>query len=159
MKANYFSVAALCLLGVGVMQSETAQGLEQLYISGYGEGTLSTINSLGVESVVQSGFVTPEGLAFDSVGNLYLISDVSNRAQSPQTISKITPDGNTTTFASGIYDTRGALAFDKKDNLYVTTLTSVIKITPAGVATTFVSGLSDPRGLAFDKSGNLYGQF
>lgn len=145
-------VAVLCLLCAGVMQSETAQGLEVLYISGYGQGTLSTINSSGIESLVQSGFVNPEGLAFDGAGDLYLIS--GHGPNGAQTISKITPDGHATTFASGIFG--NDLAFDKNGNLYVTTVSSVVKITPAGVATTFVSGLSGASGLAFDKSGNLY---
>lgn len=91
------------------------------------------------------------GLAFDSVGNLYLTKLYYN------SVLKVTPEVVVTTFASGFNGPRG-LAFDLGGNLYVANYDSntVSKVTPGGVITTFASGFNGPYGLAFDADGNLY---
>ena len=74
------------------------------------------------------------------------------------TVSKVTPAGTVTTFASGFNDPVG-LAFDAAGNLYVANCrqrTRCSKVTPAGEVSTFASGFDDPVGLAFDAAGNLY---
>ena len=73
------------------------------------------------------------------------------------TVSKVTPAGVVSTFASGFVEPFG-LAFDAAGNLYVANSDddTVSEVTPAGVVSTFVSGLSGPVGLAFDAAGNLY---
>ena len=93
----------------------------------------------------------PRGLAFDAAGNLYVANAGAN------TVSKVTPAGAVSTFASGFNDPDG-LAFDAAGNLYVANSgnNTVSKVTPAGVVSTFASGFNDPDGLAFDAAGNLY---
>ena len=100
-----------------------------------------------------SGLSSPQGLAFDSNGNLYC-SNLGNN-----TISKITSNGTVLSFASGLSEPRG-LAFDSSGNLYCANFGNgtISKIMPDGTVTTFVSGLGILLylGLAFDSNGNLY---
>ena len=91
-------------------------------------------------STFASGFSSPEGLAFDAAGNLYVGN--TNSA----TVSKVTPAGVVSTFASGFSGPEG-LAFDAAGNLYVANqgFDTVSKVTPAGVVSTFASGFFTPR--------------
>jgi sugar lactone lactonase YvrE len=115
--------------------------------------TIEKFTPAGVESTFASGLNDdPEGLAFDSKGNLYVVEFFGNY------IDKFTPAGVKSTFATGVGQPTG-LAFDSKGNLYVAeSATGVIsKFTPAGVKSTFASTSdSSLYGLAFDSSGNLY---
>jgi sugar lactone lactonase YvrE len=96
-------------------------------------------------------FDSPNALAFDTAGNLYVANYVNG------TVDKVTPSGAVSTFVSGFGNPRG-LAFDAAGNLYVADgkADTVSKVTPAGVVSTFASGFIDPYALAFDASGNLY---
>ncbi len=98
----------------------------------------------------------PVGLAVDSTGNLYV--DQSNDAG---TVSKVTPGGTISTFASGIQNSQtsaGDLAFDKSGNLFIANpgANAVNVVTPGDVISTFAKGLNDAFGLAFDSADNLY---
>jgi fibronectin-binding autotransporter adhesin len=126
-------------------------------------------------------FVDPDGICFDSSGNLY-VSECGGA-----TIRRITPAGVVTTFAgaNGAVGSTNAstptaarfngpegMAFDSAGNLYVAEWTncSVRKITPAGVVTTLagsgVSGSANGTGTAasfgnisgitVDLSGNVF---
>jgi DNA-binding beta-propeller fold protein YncE len=102
-----------------------------------------------------TGLTYPLGLAFDSAGNLYVANPVSS------TVSKISPAGNISTFATLPPGSNPVdLAFDKSGNLYVSQLETsrISKISPSGSITTFASGglINRPDGIAFDSSGNLY---
>ena len=71
-------------------------------------------------------------------------------------MSKVTPAGVVSQFASGFLQPFG-LAFHA-GNLYVANseTSTVSEVTPAGTVSTFASGLIGPVGLAFDAAGNLY---
>ena len=108
-----------------------------------------------VSPFVSSGLSGPEGLAFDTSGNLYVSNYNGN------TISEVTPGGTVSTFVSSGLDQPEGLAFDTSGNLYVANdgNDTISKVTPGGAVSTFVNatqGLSGPFGLAFDSSGNLY---
>src|SRR5207247_2125656 len=89
--------------------------------------------------------------AFDGKGNLF-VADYSG------TISKYTPDGTKSTFASDLgashrgYD----LVFDADNNLFVVDSgsKSIFKFAPDGTKSTFATG--DFIRPIFDKAGNLY---
>jgi sugar lactone lactonase YvrE len=128
-----------------------------------------------------AAFFSPEGLAVDAAGNLY-VSDMGN-----DTIRKITPGGLVSTIAGkalqpGSADGNGGnarfhhpygIAVDKAGTLYVSDFHNytIRKISPAGEVTTlaglaetygFADGLgsaarfSDARGITLDSQGNLW---
>lgn len=166
-----------------------------LYIADSRNQTIRKIDPTGVTSTLAGSagqfgsndgsgavarFGTPNGLAIDATGNLY-VADSSNSK-----IRKITPAGIVSTLAggtsSGSRDGSGAtaqfsyptsLAIDLGGNVYVADSGNhtIRKIDPAGVVTTLAgsagqSGSSDgngaaarfnfPKDLAIDGGGNLY---
>ena len=64
-----------------------------------------------------SGFETPDALAFDSAGNLY-VANFGTYPRGQDTVSEVTPSGVVSTFATGLTNPTG-LAFDSAGNLYV----------------------------------------
>ena len=86
----------------------------------------------------------PDGLAFDNVGNLY-VADFENGD-----ITKVTPDGTQSIFATGLADPNG-LAFDSAGNLFVGNYGTgeITKITPTGSESIFASGFGSTGYMAF----------
>src|ERR1035441_5309877 len=93
---------------------------------------------------IASGFSYPQGLAFDSLGDLFVAE------YGLGDITEITPGGARSVFASGLGIPQ-QMAFDGAGNLFVTsqTLNSIIEITSSGVQSVFASGLNQPYGLVF----------
>src|SRR6266705_759078 len=89
--------------------------------------------------------------------NLFMSDGYSGISHTLGNIYKFTPNGASSTFASGLGGPKG-LAFDIMGNLYVADVTggSIYKFNPNGVRSTFATGLDGPGGLAFDIMGNLY---
>ena len=86
-------------------------------------------------------------MAFDTAGNLYAANYVNN------TISKITPAGVVSTFASTGLNGPEGLAFDAVGNLYAVNNgnNTIERFTPGGTPSTFATGLSGPAFLAFGR--------
>src|SRR6266516_3964830 len=86
--------------------------------------------------------------AFDGKGNLF-VADYSG------TISKYTPGGKKSTFASGV--TPDELIFDHSGNLFGLDRGdgAIFKFTPDGKKSTFASQLV-PHAVALDSAGNLF---
>jgi formylglycine-generating enzyme required for sulfatase activity len=124
-------------------------------------------------------FNSPEGIAADSSGNLYVADSVNQR------IRKITPNGEVTTLAgtgeeghangfssSATFQFPGGLAVDSTGNLYVADYFNqrIRKISASGEVTTLagsgkeghadgrgsVASFSRPSGVAVDSSGIVY---
>src|SRR5436309_578993 len=105
-----------------------------------------TIACLGTMLVSVSAHAA-RNLAVDDKGNLF-VADTDS-------ILKFTPDGNRSTFASGLNDAND-MAFDDKGNLFVRDGNTIFKFTPEGVNTTIATGISYTGDLVFDRAGNLF---
>ncbi len=135
-----------------------------------GKGAVVRVNlDSGVVTTVAAGFKLPNGLAVDEQGNLFVTDLLAG------TVSKVTPKGSVSVFASGALLAPALLpqiglqlgpndlAFDKKGTaLYVTNVGqgTVVKVEvredgTAGAITEFAS-VPTPDGVAFDVKGNLY---
>jgi sugar lactone lactonase YvrE len=120
------------------------------------DGVILKFTPDGRSSVFVSNISHPKGLAFDSLGNLYLAYPDRD------SILKFTPDGRRTTFASGIAHPN-RLAFDAFEFLWVTDplAGALYAISPSGVVFLVDSSDLDPEltglnDLAFDGAGNLF---
>src|SRR5438477_4349609 len=147
---------ALCL--GAVMLICTSALAENLFVSGgdANGGKISKFTWDGVQSTFASGLRQPQGLAFDSAGNLFVTDYGSGVIGS--VIYKFKPTGVARSiFASGL-DLPIDLAFDSAGNLFVADYGSghIYKYKPNGERSTFASGLSRPQGLAFNLAGNLF---
>ncbi len=149
-----------------------------LYIGDYGNNLIRKITSTGVVSTFAgsgnrgstdgtggaASFSSPEGVALDSYGNLY-VADYGNNS-----VRKINTAGIVSTFASGISLPSG-VAVDATGNVFVAAYQDnlILKITPVGIVRTFagsgVAGSSNgagsvaefnhPAGVAIDGDGNV----
>jgi sugar lactone lactonase YvrE len=126
-----------------------------LYVSCRNDGTIHRVSPDGRSQLWVEGMGTATGIAFDSIGNLF-VGDRSG------TIFKISPDRQIFVFAT-LEPSVAAyhLAFSPIGELFVTGPTTssfdrVFRITQQGEINTFFRGLGRPQGLAFDRKGNLY---
>ena len=151
-----------------------------------GPGIITTVAGTGASSYSGEGGLAisarlnaPDGLAFDSYGNLYIADTYNYR------VRKVTPAGSTSPIAgTGLPGSAGnggpatqaslgyvtALAFDAAGNLYIVDYISnnVRKVTPSGTISMVAGGgtgsdgglatsaaLAQPQGVAVDSTGNL----
>jgi len=99
-----------------------------------------------------SGLNTPQGLAFYSSSDLFVVNSGSN------SVLKITSGGTTSTFVSGL-NFPVSIAVNSQGNIFVGSFSSntITVYDLAGtLLETITSGLSGPGQLAFDSAGNLY---
>ncbi|MGJ8663541.1 MAG: hypothetical protein ACSHWU_07815 [Marinicella sp.] len=91
-------------------------------------------------------------------GNIYISDFGVIGTGNGSTVVKITPDGETSIFASGLSGSPSGIIMDSSGDLYVATFNGgdVYRISPNGNKTIINSGLSGPVGLALDNNENLY---
>ncbi len=134
----------------------------QLFVSenttSFGSSKIKEVSPSGSVSTFVTGFNSPVGLAFNSSGDLF-VSDTNF----PRTISKVTPAGVVSTFASfGAFESPWGIAFNASGNLFVAITKfsandgTIKMVTPSGSVSTFASGFSNPGPLAFNSSGSLF---
>ena len=130
-----------------------------------------------------AGFASPQGIAIDSAGNMY-VSDIDQNYSNTRSIRKITPAGVVSTLAGGPYSYEGndgigtnaqfvspdGLAVDAGGTVYVADEHTIRKISPDGTVTTWVGSMNNPEKdglltdagfygaseIALDRSGGLY---
>ncbi len=146
-------VMFLFLLVAMLVARPSKAGSPILYFCTFTSGN-TNVYAADAAGVVTPFATVPDGnaLAFDNFGILY------NSNYSANSVSKITPAGQVSTFISGTTKPYG-LAFDKDNNMYIansTGATTITKVTPAGVPSTFATGMVSPECLAFDLNGNLF---
>ena len=100
-------------------------------------------------STLVSGSTFNDGLALDREGNIYASLYYGT------TVTKITPGGQATIFATGLSSPNG-LTFGPDGDLYVPNATgnSISRITPDGTRTTFLT-ITDPATALFNGDGTL----
>jgi len=121
-----------------------------LYVADGSDGIVDEVTPAKTIKQYASGFSSPNSLAFDDSGDLY-VANISG------IVSKVTPAGANTQFAHGFNDPT-ALAVDSAGNVYVANNhdNTVSVVSPEGTTISFISGFDDPVGLAFDSNDNLY---
>ena len=132
--------------------------------SGNYHGSIIEISSGGVQSVFGTADLNffIEGLAMDSLGNIFAVADNQTDPNFAGTIYKFTAGGVRSTFGTVPGQSFG-VAFDAAGNLYVADEKDQIiyKFNPSGTRTVFVGAgafnpTEGPLGLAFDAAGNLF---
>src|SRR5581483_11733086 len=99
-----------------------------------------------------SGLSTPAGIAFDTLGNLYVANNTAN------TISKYDSNGNliNASFASTLVNAPIGIAIDKLNNLYVANSNNTItKYDSAGNLVNAGGTGTGPFGIALDALGSF----
>ena len=99
--------------------------------------------------LLASGLSNPEGLAFNSAGDLFV-------ACLSGSVIRITPSGTQSIFAAGLNQPMG-VTFDLAGNLYVSDqyANNIYRYTPDGSRSTFATGMEIPYGMTLSGSGNL----
>jgi sugar lactone lactonase YvrE len=112
------------------------------------------ISPTGDVAVWAQGFTGASGNAFDSQGNLYQSNIGGDR------ISRITPDGKVSTFATDGIDGPVGIAIDADGNLYVANCigNTIRKVLPDGSTEPFASStlFNCPNGITLASDGNFY---
>jgi sugar lactone lactonase YvrE len=149
---SFSTSGMMALAAVFLMAGTMSSVAENLFVSDTAHGFVYRYQSNGEGQKLVSVY-SAEGLAFDSLGDLYVTDFYES------IIYKVLPDGTTAIFASGdLVSNASALAFDESDNLFVAhngVNPGIAKVTPDGTLSVFVADL-EPTGLAFDSAGNLY---
>jgi sugar lactone lactonase YvrE len=120
-----------------------------LYVGDGGDRTIYKFTPGGTQSIFvgPSAFTSvqaPIGLAFDSLGNLFVSTEGNAGSDS---ILKFTPGGAESTFASGLTNPRG-IAFDSTGNLFAAEIPAsgpgdILKFTAGGMESVFASPLGN----------------
>jgi sugar lactone lactonase YvrE len=144
------------------------------------DGATSTLllTSATVTKARKDLIMSPEFIAVDSTGNLYVTSTFAKGVWKIDLQNKVTmwvgheyKSGDTdSTGSSARFRTPKGIAFDSTGNMLVADNSCIRKVTPGGVVTTFTGqkftpGYADtgakpaqfrfPQGIAFDATGNL----
>jgi sugar lactone lactonase YvrE len=133
----------------GANRSGTVLATVPVY--GVGSGPQAAFEPAGAPETVGGKIVSPEGVAVDAGGNVF-VADLDS-----QKVFKVTPGGAKTVVGSG-FSAPQAVAVDGAGNVYVgDTFTALVsKVTPSGIQTTIGTGFSYPIGVAVDGAGNVY---
>ena len=119
-------------------------------------GALVTLDPSAQVTVLDTtSFVSPQGIAADRSGNLYIVDGDG------MTLSKRSSGGTVSRLAGNVLAVPEFTTTDPAGNIYIGNSgnKSVVKVTPQGVASVLVprgGGIGDPVGMAFGPDGFLY---
>lgn len=120
--------------------------------AGVDSGDIYEYTPGGVQSIFATGVNAVEGLAFNSVGDLFVAN-----SDGVSGITEIAPGGGKTTIPIAGLDEPAMLAFNSTGDLFIgNNYGNIIEYTHGGVQSTFAAGLGQPFGLAFNSSGILF---
>jgi sugar lactone lactonase YvrE len=90
-------------------------------------------------------------------GMIYATISGPRGKQTPVSVVRVSPDGRSTPFVTGILNATG-LAFNPDGDLFVTSRAEgcVYRVDPAGEFTVYVEGMGVATGAVFDSHGNLF---
>jgi len=156
LRAVCHPIVTVACAGVVLLIASSALA-QNLFVAEAGNNNITEITPSGVKSTFATGLNYPDGLAFNSAGDLFVANGTLSPDTNALTITKITPDGTKSIFATTVSDPRG-LAFDSAGNLFVVSApdSTVTEIAPDGTQSPFASGFSYARGAAFDSVGDLF---
>jgi streptogramin lyase len=126
-----------------------------IYVADTGSGAIrlltpipGTTGLFNISDVGSERYQSPEGIAVDAAGNVF----VGERGA----VRRIAPGGAVTTLASGFLRP-AALAADALGNVYVADRSdgALWKVAPSGLATRWAQ-LGDPAGIAIAADGSVY---
>jgi uncharacterized protein (TIGR03437 family) len=132
-------------------------------------GTINTIagnGSAGYQGdnglATAAELASPNGVAVDSSGNLYIADTGNNRVRmvSGGVVSTVAGNGtygftgSNGTATSATLGAPSGVATDGSGNLYITDAYRVLKVTKGKIAA--IAGLDAPQGVAVDAAGNVY---
>jgi len=127
---------------------------DDLFVGEVDGDTVARITPNGTVSTFATGVNYPDGLAFDTVGNLYVLNRGTNE------ILRVGPTGGVATvFVSGLPGLPLGITFDSNGNLLVGDFDggTIAQVTPGGVMTNIGSGFMSPEHLRFEPDGvNLF---
>lgn len=121
-----------------------------------GNNTISRVDSGGSVTLFANTLLqTPQGLAVDMVGRLYVANQFGNN------VVRYDSGGNGTVFAATGLSQPIGIGFDSAGSLFVANAAShtIMKYDQSGNGTLFadgVDGISNPVGIAIDGSDNVY---
>lgn len=141
-------VVAVSAGDVIAIASPSTAGASETYLD-YVQFADSTFKS--VSTLAETTATTSDGVSVAPNGDIYVSGGAGG-----QQIVRVTPDGVTSVFATGLSSANGS-DFDSSGNLYVADYSSnsVRKISAAGVVTNFAAGLDGPGGVWVDPNDNV----
>ncbi|HEY3913769.1 MAG TPA: hypothetical protein VGN61_04710 [Verrucomicrobiae bacterium] len=142
------------LAGAALLTAMGARA-QNLFVSNMSGGAIDEITPSGVQTTFATGLDQPDGLAFDSAGNLYEADEGSGNIYEFINIGG-TLSAKGVVFSFGLKDPMG-LAFNSTGDLFVANsgADDVIEINPSGKQSVFASQLY-AVGLAFNGAGDLF---
>jgi len=153
-KAVYRLISgAVC--AVLVMAAASGALAEDIYVADYQGGIIYKISPFGRQTVFASGLNYPNGLVFDSTGNLFEADGGSGNIYEFINQNGVL-NSNPVLFASG-FETPSGMAFDQMGNLFAADVNGIYQLAPDGTESTFAQGPSqDWVSLAVDRKGDLF---
>ena len=124
-----------------------------MYVTNYGNNTISKKDLSNTVSTFATGFNKPMGIVFTGPAGLKSFKILNN---GNGTIYTADGTGVVAPYVSGI-DAPKYLISDNDYNLYLTSGNNIIKVlSPSGHSIIYATGLSNPYGLVINSAGHLY---